>query len=424
MTDQENTRSIGRRGFLTGSAVGALSLLSGSAVAAPAKAKGKAAQDAPAVEPPKYDRLIKLGIIGCGGRGVFVTKLFAAHGGYKIVACGDYFKDKADALGEQFGVPAERRYSGLSNHKKVLDGDVEAVVIESPPYFHPLQAADAVEAGKHVYVAKPIAVDVPGCLSIEASGRKATDKKLVFLVDFQTRANELYQEAVKRVHNGDIGRLVTGVAVYYCGMIFDTHKKYFEDHAGEPSAKLRAWPLFRGLSGDIITEQNIHSLDVATWILDATPLSAVGTGGRKARTGAGDIFDHFNLVYHFPDDVALSFTSRQFGHGKGDIGCMVFGSRGTIDTHYSADVSIVGETPFKGGESKNLYSTGVVNNIDTFYKSVTEGVVHNPTVAPSVRSNLTTILGRTAAYAGRQVTWDEMLKANEKLELDLTGLEA
>ncbi len=412
---ENGTNRLDRRGFLTTATAGTLTLLARGAGAAPKKK--------PAA-PAKYEKIIKLGVIGCGGRGKFVARLFAKHGGYKIVACADYFQDRADELGKQFGVADDRRYDGLNCYKKLLASDVDAVAIESPPYFHPSQAAAAVDAGKHVFVAKPIAVDVPGCQSIAESGQQATAKKLVFLVDFQTRANELYQEAIKRVQNGDIGRIVNGVSVYYCGMIFGGHQKYFDANKSDPSAKLRSWPIWRSLSGDIITEQNIHTLDVASWIMDAPPVAAMGVTGRKARTGSGDINDHFNVVYTFPRDTAISFTSRQFGKGPGDIGCTVFGSRGTVDTHYFGSVSIAGDTPYKGGDVKSLYSTGAANNMATFYDSILKGVVHNPTVAPSVRSNLTTILGRMAADTGRIVTWAEMMKANETLPHDLAGLKA
>lgn len=361
---------------------------------------------------------IELGMIGCGGRGNWIMNLFNKHKGYQVVACADYFKDRVDRFGEKYGVPADRRYTGLSNHAKLLVGKLDAVAIESPPYFHPIQAAAAVEAGKHVYVAKPIAVDVPGCTTIGEAGKKATARKLVFVIDFQTRANAIYQEAVKRVHNGDIGRLVNGVAVYYCGFMFGPTRP------SDPEGRLRRWCLDQVLSGDIITEQNIHALDVACWIMDADPISAVGTGGRKLRTGDGLIYDHFNLVYTFPKDVPISFTSRQFGHGQDDIGCWVHGGRGTIDTHYFGTVKILGDTPYGGGGMANLFTQGAVNNIATFHKSITDGVHHNPTVAPSVRSNLTTILGRMAAYTGRKVTWAEMMKANEKLDAKLEGLKA
>ena len=154
-------------------------------------------------------------------------------------------------------------FTGLSGYKRLLDTNLDAVVIESPPYFHPEQAMAAVTAGRHVYLAKPIAVDVPGCLTLAEAGRKATEAKCCLLVDFQTRANELYQEAVRRVHAGDIGPIASGEAVYYTGTIWGGNKDLTRDPQNAEK-RLRVWGLDRVLSGDIITEQNIHALDVAT----------------------------------------------------------------------------------------------------------------------------------------------------------------
>ena len=142
--------------------------------------------------------VLEIGLIGCGGRGGWIADLFVQTGKYRLAACADYFQDRIDAVGNKFKIDAARRYAGLSGYKRLLDSKLDAVVIETPPYFHPEQAAAAVDAGKHVFLAKPIAVDVPGCLSIGESGRRAASKKLVFLVDFQTRAHELYREEIGR----------------------------------------------------------------------------------------------------------------------------------------------------------------------------------------------------------------------------------
>ena len=364
---------------------------------------------------------LTLGVIGTGGRGTWIADLFQKHGGYEIRAAADYFQDRVDEFGGKFHVPAERRYTGLLGYRRLLESDVDAVVIESPPYFHPRQAKDAVEAGKHVYLAKPAAVDVPGCRTVEESGRKATEKKKCFLVDFQTRTDPYYREAVKRAQYGDIGRIVCGEATYSCGPTFVEQAKWLKDKPDDPEVRLRAWGLDRALSGDIITEQNIHALDVANWVLDASPLHAVGTGGRKART-AGTCWDHFSVTFTFPGDVLVTFCSKQLGDGWDDICCRFYGTEGTLDTHYFDEVSIRGRLPYRGGKVSNLYADGAASNIATFHDSITRGDFSNPTVAASVRSTLTTILGRTAAWRSARVSWDEMMSANEELGADLTGL--
>jgi len=366
---------------------------------------------------------INLGLIGCGGRGKWIANLFQKHGGYNFVAVADYFQDHTDEAGEKLKVPAANRYTGLSGYHKLLDRKLDAVVIESPPYFHPEQAAAAVDAGKHVYVAKPIAVDVPGCLTIGDSGKKATAKKLCFLVDFQTRANKLYQDAVKAVHDGEIGKIVSVEANYQCGATWDHMDKLLRADPNNPEVRLRAWGVDRVLSGDIITEQNIHALDVASWMLDAEPVRAYGTGGRK-REFVGNCWDHFAVIYYFPNDLVVSFNSHQSGFGYDDILCRVYGLKGTADTHYFGNVTVKAKESHADGKVGNLYSDGVETNIATFHDSITKGDYANPTVAPSVRSNLTTILGRMAAYKNGVVTWEEMMRANEQLTADLKGLKA
>ena len=243
----------------------------------------------------------------------------------------------------------KRAFSGLSGYKRLLDTRPDAIVIESPPYFHAEQAIAGVEAGCHVYCAKPIAVNVPGCQTMADAGRKGTEKKRVVLIDFQTRTSESYQESVRRVQAGDIGTVVSGEAVYYGSQVWGGG---YDPH--DPESKIRAWGLDRVLSGDTITEQFIHALDVATWIVDAAPIKAYGACGKKGRDDAGTCNDHFNVVYTFPKDVLLSFTGTQFGAGYDDIGCRMFGSQGTIDTHYFGIAHIIGKKSYKGGKNGSL----------------------------------------------------------------------
>jgi predicted dehydrogenase len=362
--------------------------------------------------------VLELGLIGCGGRGSWIANLFAETGRYRLVACSDYFQDRVDAVGERHQVEARRRYPGLSGYQRLLEGRLDAVVIETPPYFHPEQAAAAVSAGKHVFVAKPIAVDVPGCLAIAEAGRRATARNQVFLVDFQTRAHELYREALRRVRRGDIGQLV----------LAEAHYPWAGGGRGEVpatvEARLRQWYYVLALSGDFIVEQAIHALDVASWILNADPVRAVGLGGQKLRP-KGSIWDHFAVNYLFPDQTPLSFTCIQtIPEVRDEIRCRVFGSAGVIDTDYFGNVSIRGNEPFAGGSVGNLYTTGAQTNIREFHECITQGQYANETVAPSVRSNLTAILGREAGYRGGEVTWDALLKEQKKLEPDLRGARA
>jgi myo-inositol 2-dehydrogenase/D-chiro-inositol 1-dehydrogenase len=366
---------------------------------------------------------IDIGLIGCGNRGKWVADLFQKNGGYNIIAVADYFQDHADEAGAKFNVPAANRYTGLSGYRKLLEQKLDAVVIESPPYFHPEQAAAAIDAGKHVYLAKPIAVDVPGCQTVAESGKKATAKKLCFQVDFQTRANKLYQDAVKAVHDGELGKIVSVEANYQAGEAWASMDQLLRKNPKNPEVRLRAWGVDHLLSGDVITEQNIHALDVACWMLDAEPVRAYGTGGRK-RESAGDCWDHFAVIYYFPNDLVVSFNSHQSGFGYDDIMCRVYGLKGTVDTHYFGNVTVKATEFHSDGSVGALYGDGVITNIATFRDNITKGECANPTVSASVRSNLTTILGRMAAYKNGVVTWHEMMNAREKFVPDLKGLKA
>lgn len=393
-----------RRGFLAGAAGVAASRI----VRAPdARAAG---------EEPK----LALGMIGCGGRGTWIAPLFLENGPYRFVACADYFPERAAKFGERFGVAPERRYSGVSGVRRMLEGELDAVVIESPPFLHPEHTAAAVSAGRHVFVAKPIAVDVPGCMAFAETGRVATGRGVVVLVDFQARADAFFREGAKRVLNGEIGTIVSGEALNHAG-----GGGALRADDADPEVRLRCWGRYRALSGDFITEQAVHALDMATWLLDAEPLEAFGRGSRKTREGIGDNYDNFAVQYLFPGDVLLSFSGTQVNRhvlGGYQIAARVFGSRGYIDTLYNGEVTIRGEMPYRGGVTTNLYTDGAVANIREFHGLIRGRDASNPTVAPSVRSTLVTVLGRMAAYRRGVVSWKEMMEKAERLDPGLRGL--
>ena len=400
---------LSRREFVAGTSAAAM----GWSIVSPQAVRGASA-----------NAKIRLGLVGCGSRGNWITDLFLQHGGYTMVAVADYFRDRVDQLGERFQVPGDRRFTGLAGYRRVIEQEVDALVIETPPYFHPAQAAAAVDAGKHVFLAKPIAVDVPGSLSIEASGQRATAAGLCFLVDYQTRVDEHYVECIRRVHEGAIGEFVFGEASYHAGIPWLRQIRYLQEQPDNPETRLRAWGLDRVMSGDVITEQNVHTLDVMSWIMGQPPLSAWGTADRKLRD-FGDCCDTFSLVFRYPNKVGITFSSRQFdGHGTQPEGIRnrMFGTRGVLETAYGGATLIRGENFHRGGSSPGIFREGAVRNIAAFYSDIQEGRHENPTVAASVRSNLVSILGRQAAYTGESVSWEALLQSEERWEADLRGL--
>ncbi len=394
-----NTPQIPRRRFLAGAAAtGAFTIMKPSLVFG-----------------SEANSRLDLGLIGCGGRGSWIAGLFTGTGKYQFVACADYFPDKVDQAGERLKVEAARRHTGLSGYKRLLEGKLDAVVIETPPYFHPRHATDAVDAGKHIFLAKPVAVDAPGCLAIGSAGKRATEKKQVFLVDFQARANPDFRQAVAEVHKGSMGKLVLAEACYpWSGGNRQSPPKNIEE-------QLRNWYNVLPLSGDFIIEQSIHSLDMATWIINSDPIRARGCGGHTLRP-ADSIYDHFAITYWFPDDLVLSFTCIQtIPTVKDQIRARAYGSEGFIDMDYYTGVLMRGKEAVVRGNVDDLYTSGALININEFYDAVVKADCSNPTVAPSVRSNLTAVLGREAAYRQADLTLEALIKEGKKMDINLAG---
>lgn len=397
---EQTSHNMGRREFL------------GKAAAATA---GLTFVRAGAVASTQANSAIEIGLIGSGRRGCWIGNLFREHGNFRFVAACDVFDDRLEAARNELDVPADRCYKGLESYKELLTNKLDAVAIKSPPYCHPEQAAATIDAGMHLFLAKPVATDVVGCKSVIASGRKAAQRNLSYLVDYQTRTMGPFQEAVRRVHDGAIGTPVYGQVFYHTGEI-----PYKVDPVpGDQAVRMRNWLQDRRLSGDILVEQNVHATDVADWILDGHPIRAYGTGGRQGRTGWGDCWTHYNVIFWYPGDVRVSFSSCQFGATPGsDIRSRIFGTDGNIELPYFGTVKIAGKHPYDGGEVLDTFPQGAINNIKTFEKHVRAGEPFN-NAQVSAESSLTTILGRMAAYRGAEVTWDEMMASDERLDPEL-----
>lgn len=360
---------------------------------------------------------VEIGIVGCGGRGTWIGGLFQEFTNTRLVALADALPDKLEEAAQTLKAPpSTRRYTGLNGYQELAASKLDVVVIESPPYCHPQHAAVSIHAGKHVYMAKPVAVDVAGCKSIVASGEKAKGK-VNFFVDFQFRAREVFRELAGRVHRGDIGAPVVGHVYYHTGRL--PRKDLPGDSAAV--ARLRNWVFDKALSGDIIVEQNVHALDAGNWLLNAHPLRAYGTGGRKARVDVGDCWDHFVVTYWYPGNVKVDFSSTQCIKGYNDICARIYGSEGTAEAHYGGLAAITGPKAWNGAEKDNTGGQGTIDNIKAFVESVRAGRTLNNT-ALAAESTLTAVLGRMAAYGERVVTWDEMMRSDEKLDYRLQGL--
>ncbi len=406
------TVSLSRRGFVGGAVVAA------AAWAAPNVSLVRAAGPAPAA------RKIKLGVVGCGGRGAWIANLFRQHGGYEMHAVADYFPEVAESAGNALGVAATRRFSGLSGYRRLIESGVEAVALETPPCFFPEHVQAAVDARLHVYMAKPVAVDVPGCLKVEAAARKAAADKLCFLVDYQMPTDPHNRECAKRFREGAVARLGMVKSFYYGG--------YFDDRplTRTIESRLRSlvWVNDTAIGGSYHVNACIHPIQAMMWVLGKAPIAAAGISRIARAAPHGDSHDMYGITYEFADGLIWTHTGR---HANGTTGpddplatCEFLGEA-YMRIGYGGRAFIRGGPKhYAGGTIDDLYQAGAVRNIAAFHQQITEGNCANETVRMGIDSCLATILGREACLRKGRMTMEELLKANRQLEVDLTGLKA
>ncbi|MCB1209688.1 MAG: Gfo/Idh/MocA family oxidoreductase [Verrucomicrobiales bacterium] len=366
--------------------------------------------------------VIRIGNIGCGGRGTFVSEIIRENPGFKIVAAADYFEDRVAKFGEAHGIAADLLFTGLDGYKKMLE-HVDAIAIHSPPYFHVQQAVDAVAAGKHVLIAKPVAIDVAGCEVIRQLAKDAAAKGICVVADVQCRGDQYFQEGINRIHEGAIGDLMFGECHYEADLI------PLRDQADAvPEGRLKNWIRHRDLAGDIITEQNIHALDIVSWAF-GRPKRVTGICGRGGRPDdVGDVSDHYALLFEF-EKGAITFASRQYTAWGSPFLCdnRFVGNKAMFTSKFGGRVMIRGnkEAYWPGGESKNLYRSGSVNNVEAFRASIdTKNPAGNTTIEGAVETALLTLFGEHAAKAGHTVTWEDFIRDAMTVRPDLSGLKA
>ena len=395
----------------------------GAALAAPALgALATRADDA------KPARKIKIGFIGCGGRGLWLAKLFERHGGYTIHALADYFPAVAAAAGQALGVDEARRFTGLSGYQKLIASGIEAIVIIDVPYFYPEQAQAAVAAGLHVYMAKPVAVDVPGALAIGATGKAATQQQRVFLVDYQMPTDPLNIEVYKHIAAGGLGKLQT---------IFSTGAaggNVFNDPplTQNLESRLRGliWVNDDALGCGYIGNYDIHVVDAVLRATGRMPVAAYGWGARFRNAPHGDALDSTCVMYTFADGMVWNHQSPHgmsddWFSGNGSLAAEFQGSEASARLSYWGKAFVRGgKQHYSGGKVENLFEAGAVRNIAVFHDAILKGDTTNLTVQRAVDSVLTCILGREVAARRTQLTMAEVIKENKKLTVDLTGLKA
>ncbi len=408
---------ISRRGFLGGTLGAALPL---AAIAAPA-----AETNAPPAKPPVHDRTVRIGLVGCGGRGMWIAQMMRDHGGFVIHAVADYFEDVARTAGGKLGVDPSRCFSGLSGYKRVIDSGVEAIAIEDVPYFYPAQAKDAADAGLHIYMAKPVAVDVPGCLAIGEAGRVCAAKKRCLLVDYQLPTDPVMIELGARVRAGGLGALT-----HVLSFGFGWHA-WPDPPVGatiEDRLRNQIWLSDTALSGDTIVSYDIHILDALVWLLGQRPVRACGHSRTWRPEPHGDRTDTLSAIYEFAGGACWTHVTQALDNHWDDLvtlSARVFGTVASVSLQYKA-----GKAHLRGGprnyvgEIGSVFKEGVARNIAEFHRRIGEGPYDTVSAKRAVDGTLTAILGREAAARRGCLTMDELIKENRAIGADLKGLKS
>jgi myo-inositol 2-dehydrogenase / D-chiro-inositol 1-dehydrogenase len=421
MNDQVSSK-LGRREFLGAATAGFMILK-------PQQVRGTTANSQ-----------VRFGILGCGGRATAEASSFVNNAGARVTAIADLFSDQLDKGRQHFDnlqqskgyspIDSSQLFKGPNAYQEIANSkEVDFILITTPPYFHVHHLETVVAAGKHVYCEKPVAVDVPGAHHVIHIGEKAQGK-LSLAVGFQIRNAPPMVELTKRIHDGALGKIGSGLAYYYCSHI----DRPAWSGASPEEQRLRNWVWDRTLSGDIIVEQNIHVIDMCNWMLGAHPLKAVGMCDRKLRTDTGDCKDNFNVLFTYPDNVQISFGSDQYGHPSFDAAVRLIGSDGASDAHYDWRVNISGKNAWDAGlrpSGSEEFSVagkfaGALDQADaekekSFVESITSGNFQNQ-AALGAESAMSAMLGRNAAYSGKPLTWEELQKSKEVYEphIDIT----
>lgn len=372
---------------------------------------------------------LRVGLVGCGGRGTGAAiDALTTSGPIKLVAMGDVFPDRLSSslkrlqsnklVAARVDVPQDRQFVGFDACQRVLATDVDIVMLATPPAFRPLHYAAAVAAGKHVFMEKPVCVDAPGYRLVMDTNKIADAKSLKVAVGLQRRHQKSYRAGIKRVHDGEVGDVIL-IRTYFNMPGQGPNYNCRPAAMSEMEYQLRHWGMFTWLSGDHIVEQAIHEIDIGNWIKkDEPPLKANGMGGRQVRIGCGNgqIYDHHFVEYVYADGARHYAQAKQQQRGWRHVSDNVHGTKGVLT---------IGSGPYgMGGDAdyRNAPDRGGAEVEDNPYRDEHQHLVdaiRNGTPLNDgyhgAKSSMTAVLGRMATYSGEEVTWEQAI--NSKLEL-------
>ncbi|MBN1912708.1 MAG: Gfo/Idh/MocA family oxidoreductase [Pirellulales bacterium] len=411
MSNSDKTARASRRhflktsGMLTGAALGTNLLMARSAHAAGSD-------------------VLKVGLIGCGGRGTGAA-LNALNTGkdVKLTAMADVFPEKIQLRlaaikrhmaksPEKIDVPPERQFVGFDAYQKLIDSGVDVVVMAATPHFRPRHLKAAVDAGKHVFCEKPVAVDAPGVRSVIETAKKAKEKNLSICAGLCWRYNDMVREVMKRVHDGQIGDITSTQDIYITKRIGTPVRR--QPEMTEMEFQLRNWYFFTWLSGDFNVEQHVHSLDKALWAMgDVPPVQAWGTGGRTFFDREGDIYDHYAVVYEYPNGVKVHSYCRQQDGCFDDVSDDFIGTKGHV--HFdSFTAQMEGQTNWDRRRKRGEFAAMYQNEHNALFKAIrtNEPINHGDYMA---NSTMMAILGRMVGATGKRITWEQAMNSKQVL---------
>ncbi len=369
------------------------------------------------------EKKLKLALVGCGGRGTgAAVQALNADENIELVALADAFEDRTreslanikGAMGttEKIKVKEEHLFSGFEAAKKAMDM-ADVVILATPPGFRPEHFEYAINNGKHVFMEKPVATDVPGVRKVLAAAKKAKENKLNVVVGLQRRYQSNYLAAVNQLKNGAVGKIVSGQVYWNSGGVWVKERQPGQT---ELEYQMRNWYYFNWLCGDHILEQHIHNIDVANWFIGEYPVSAQGMGGRQVRTGKeyGEIYDHHFVEFTYPGGAVVASQCRHQLDTMSRVSEFFQGTKGTISTEGNT-------TEIKDWEGNTVFQNGDRNDPNPYeeeHVKLFEAIRNGSVIADGehgAKSTMTAIMGRMATYSGKIIEWDQAMASNLEL---------
>ena len=379
---------------------------------------------------------IKIGLIGCGGRGTgAANQAMSADDKVKFWAMADAFPEKItqplETLKAKYGeerveVPKERQFTGLDAYEKLIESDVDVVLMATPPGYRPHMLRKCIEAGKHVFAEKPMAIDMAGIHHLMDTAKLATKKNLAIQHGYCWRYSPANRQGFGKALGGEFGRITSFVGTYLGGTVRALSPDAKQPEGmGDVEWQLRHWINFEWLSGGPLLEQCIHAVDKMAWAMgDVAPIAAFGNGGRGQRRDAGNVYDNYSITYEYPNNVFCQIQQRQYDKCFNENVSRIICEDGTVLGPWKVSaVDTKGEPVWRYKKEKGVEQNMYQTCHNEFFANLRAGKIINSGEFMA-KSTALGILGREAAHTGQKVTWDELWATKEDQAPDNPPMDA